>query len=189
VELARYLGDPAPAVADVTVNNGAAQRSMVTTITVTFDSTVTLLPGAFTLTRVGLPNGGSGDSAAVGTITVSTQTVNGATVATLTFGGANVTAGSLNDGNWTLTIDHTKVLSDAGAVPMAADFSQAGIRRLFGDGTGDGRVDNADFLLFRSTFHLSSGQSGFLAYFDFDGNGLINNTDFFQFRARFGWTV
>jgi hypothetical protein len=179
----------APRVAGVAVNNGAAQRSMVTTLTVSFDTAVTLLPGAFALTRVGLPNGGSGDNATVGTITVNTQVVGGATVATLTFSGSNTTAGSLNDGNWTLTVDHSKVVSAVGSVPMAADFTQTNIRRLYGDGNGDGRVDNADFFLLRSTFGLSSGQSGFLAAFDYDGSGLIDNADFFQFRARFGWTV
>jgi hypothetical protein len=61
---------------------------------------------------------------------------------------------------WTLTIDHTKILSAAGVVPMAADFVQSGIRRLLGGATGDGRVDNADFFLFRSTFGLRSGLGG-----------------------------
>jgi hypothetical protein len=176
-------------VSGVTVNAGAAQRSRVTTLAVTFSTAVTLLPGAFSLTRVGLPNGAAGDNAAVGTINVSTQTVNGVTVATLTFSGANTTAGSLDDGNWTLTVDHTKVVSAVGSAPMAADYSQAGIRRLFGDGNGDGRVDNADFFLLRSTFGLSAGQAGFLAAFDYDGSGLIDNADFFQFRARFGLTI
>src|SRR5262249_59626735 len=101
----------APSVAGVAVNNGAAQRSMVSTVTVTFNTTVTLAAGAFSLKRVGLPNGGAGDNAVIGTITVGTQTVGGVTVATLTFSGANVTAGSLNDGNWTLTVDHTKIQS------------------------------------------------------------------------------
>jgi hypothetical protein len=179
----------APHVTGVTVNGGAAQRSMVTTLAVTFDTTVTIAAGAFTLTRAGLPNGQPGDGAAVGTVSVTTQTVGGVTVATLSFSGANVTAGSLADGNWTLAVDHTKVLTTAGAVPMAADFTQAGIKRLFGDGNGDGRVDNADFFLLRSTFGLSAGQAGFLAAFDYDGSGLIDNADFFQFRARFGLTI
>src|SRR5262249_59491455 len=98
-------------------------------------------------------------------------------------------AGSLDDGNWTLTVDHTKVQPAVGAAPMVADYSQAGIKRLFGDANGDGRIDNSDFVWFRSTFGLSSGQTGFLAYFDYDGSGLIDNTDFVQFRARFGWSV
>src|SRR5262249_11231801 len=169
---ARLRAPPPPQVTGVTVNNGAAQRSRVTTLAVTFDTTVTIAPGAFSLTRVGLPNGAAGDNAAIGTISVSTQTVNGETVATLTFAAANTTAGSLDDGNWRLTIDRTKVVSSVGSVPMAADFTQTNIKRLFGDGNGDGKVDNADFVLFRSTFGLSNGQAGFLAYFDSDGSGV-----------------
>jgi hypothetical protein len=180
---------PSAHVTGVTVDNGAAQRSMVTTLAVTFDTTVNIAAGAFALKRVGLPNGGAGDNATVGTINVSTQTVGGVTVATLTFAGANVTAGSLADGNWTLTVDHTKVTTAVGGTPMAADYTQTGIKRLFGDANGDGHVDNADFFLFRSTFGLSTGQAGFLAAFDYDGSGTIDNADFFQFRARFGWTI
>ncbi len=189
IDIGAFEVQPAPTVSSVVVNNGAAQRSLVTTLTVTFDSVVTILPGAFTLPRVGLPDGGAGAGATVGAIAVDAQTVNGATVATLTFSGANVTAGSLDDGNWTLTIDHTEVLSAAIGTTPAADFSQPGIRRPFGDATGDGRVDNADFFLFRSTFGLRSGQAGFWADFDYDGNGLIDNADFFQLRKRFGWSV
>jgi hypothetical protein len=51
---------------------------------------------------------------------------------------------------------------------------------LFGDGNGDGRVDSADFALFRLVFGVSS------AIFDFDGDGVVNAADFAQFRLRFG---
>ncbi len=104
IDIGAFEVQPAPTVSSVVVNNGAAQRSLVTTLTVTFDSVVTILPGAFTLPRVGLPDGGAGAGATVGAIAVDAQTVNGATVATLTFSGANVTAGSLDDGNWTLPL-------------------------------------------------------------------------------------
>jgi hypothetical protein len=176
-------------VSGVTVNAGAAQRSMVTTLAVTFSTAVTLLPGAFSLKRVGLPGGAAGDNAAVGTIIVSTQTVNGVTVATLTFGGANTTAGSLDDGNWTLTIDHTKVQSASGAAPMAADFTQVNIKRLYGDVNGDGAVNGLDLALFRSAFGTAAGDANYLAYLDYNGDGVINGLDLAQFRTRFGLTI
>ena len=176
----------APQVTGVVVNNGDAQRSRVTTLTVTFDTLVSLAAGAFTLTRVGLPNGAPGDNATVGTITVTTQTVNGVTVATLTFGGANTTAGSLDDGNWTLTIDHTRVTSAVGSVPMSADFTQAGIKRLFGDINGDAVVDITDYTAFRSALGQSSGQSGYDPAFDYNGDGVIDITDRNAFRSRLG---
>jgi hypothetical protein len=43
----------------------------------------------------------------------------------------------------------------------------------------------ADFGLFSSTFNLSTGQTGFLAAFDFDGDGHIDIADFGQFSLRF----
>jgi hypothetical protein len=175
-------------VSGVTVNAGAAQRSMVTTLAVTFSSAVTLLPGAFSLQRVGLP-GAPGDNATVGTITVGTQSVNGVTVATLTFAGANSTAGSLDDGNWTLTVDHTKVQSAAGAAPMAADFTQANIKRLYGDVNGDGVVNGLDFGFFRNAFGTAAGDPAYLDYLDYNGDGVVNGLDFAQFRTRFGVTI
>jgi VCBS repeat-containing protein len=175
---------PRPDVTSVVVNGGAAQRSRVTTLDVTFDMEVdaTLLATAFTLRR-------QSDSATVGTVTVATRVENGRTIATLTFAGANTESGSLADGRWTLFIDRTKVKSASGGLEMTADYTLSGIGRLFGDGTGDGRVDNSDFFLFRSTYGLDSSQAGFLAFFDYDGGGLIDNADFFQFRARFGLSI
>ena len=54
----------APTVTGVTINNGVAQRSMLTTLTVTFSEQVVIGANAFTLTRVGLPNGVPGDNCA-----------------------------------------------------------------------------------------------------------------------------
>jgi hypothetical protein len=177
-----------PAVAGVAVNGGAAQRSMVTTLTVTFDSLVTIAPGAFTLTRVGLPNGVPGDGATVGAITASTQTVNGVTVATLTFSGANVTAGSLDDGTWALTIDRTRVTSAGGSVPMAADFTGQ-VHRFFGDSEGDRDVDVLDLARFRPAYGKSAGQPGYAADFDSEGDGDVDVLDLSQFRQRYGRTI
>jgi ELWxxDGT repeat protein len=188
MELWKLVND-GPHVAGVTVNSGAAQRSTVTTITVTFDTVVTINSGAFSLTRFGMPGGVAGDNATVGTIAVSTQALNGVTVATLTFGGANTTAGSLDDGNWTLTIDHTKVLSAAGVVPMAADVTQANIKRLFGDVNGGGVVNVADVGLFRAVFGSGIGDPLYRDFLDFDGDGVINSIESAQFRARFGMTI
>jgi hypothetical protein len=177
----------APSVAGVSVNNGDAQRSMDTVLAVTFNTVVSLQSGAFTLTRVGLPNGVAGDNATVGTITVNLQTVGGVSVATLSFGGANVTTGSLDDGNWTLTIDHTKV--SAGGVPMAADSSQANIKRLFGDVNGDGTVNGLDYASFRAAYGSVTGSPAYMPDLDYNGDGAINGLDYAQFRARYGSTV
>ena len=109
--------------------------------------------------------------------------MNGRTVATLTFSGANATAGSLDDGNWTLVVHRTQV-SAVGT--MAGDFNQAGIKRLFGDASGDGVVNGLDFGLFRNAFGTTAGDANYLNYLDFDGLGVVNGLDFGQFRNRFG---
>jgi hypothetical protein len=181
----------APTVSGVVVNNNQAETSSVTTIQVTFSTQVTLGSGAFTLTRVGLPNGVAGDNATLqssdGTIGVSTQVVSGQTVATLTFSGANTAGGSLNDGNWTLTVNHAAVTS--GGTPMAADFHQTNIKRLFGDFDGSGTVNAFDYGKFRLAYGSASGDPAYVAFLDYDGSGAINAFDYGQFRLRYGSSI
>jgi hypothetical protein len=172
VVLTRASGGPT--VQLVAVNDGAAQRSMVTRLAVTFTTAVTFVGNpadAFQLVRSG--------GAAVG-LSATTATVGGVTVATLTFSGPETENGSLRDGNYTLTVLSAQVNG------MAPGNYRTTIHRLFGDADGDKEVDNADFFQFRTTFGLSAGQPGFLAYFDFDADGDVDNADFFQFRPRFG---
>src|SRR5262249_4877590 len=77
-----------PRVDGVQVNDGAAQRAMVTSLAVTFSEVVTLAAGAFELRD-------AAGNLLPATITVTTQVVGGHTVATLTFSGAGVVGGSL----------------------------------------------------------------------------------------------
>src|SRR5207244_246402 len=99
-ELQTGTGTAAPKVAGTQINGGSAQRSMVTSVTVTFSAVVTLPANAapaFTLTRTG------GGAVTIGS--VARQVVNGVSVVTLSgFGGAEASqGGSLNDGKYTLT--------------------------------------------------------------------------------------
>jgi VCBS repeat-containing protein len=171
---------PRPDVASVVVNKGAIQRSMVTEVQVTFDTTVTLDAGAFTMTRTG---GGT-----VQTITVSTAVVNGRTVATLTFSRNGTSHGSLIDGLWTLRVVASKVRATTGGLAMAADHT-FGLHRLFGDSNGDRRVDAVDEAAFNAAYGTRVGHPGYLAYFDFDANGAIERKDRDQFRARLGQSL
>jgi hypothetical protein len=172
-----------PAIESVVINAGSVQRSTVTEITITFDTEVdtSLLATAFSLTR-------TTDGVTVGAIAVTTEMSAGRrTVARLTFTGASTRAGSLDDGRWTLTVDHSKVRAGAGS-EMAADFGLQ-LHRLFGDSNGDGDVDNGDLLQFRSTFGKTATQSGYASHFDIDQDGDIDNGDLLQFRYRFGQQV
>jgi autotransporter-associated beta strand protein len=170
-------------VESVVVNDGSAQRSKVTSLTVTFSEVVTLADGAFELRQ----QGGGAVS-----LNVSSSVVNGKTVAVLTFTGAGIIGGSLADGNYTLTVNSAVVHDGFGqALDGDGDGISAGDRvdaffRLFGDADGDRDVDRRDQALFRRTFRKRTGQAGFLAFFDFDGDGDVDKRDQKQFNRRRG---
>jgi hypothetical protein len=174
----------APArVASVVVNDGSDQRSMVNSLTVTFDGPVTLDPGAFDLSR---PDGTPVELA------IAASVVDGRTVAVLTFAGPDVVGGSLADGSYTLTVlaDH---VHDGFGRELDGDGNGSaggnrvdGFSRLFGDSDGDGHVDGLDRAAFRTVFKTSAGDPGYLWYFDFDGDGNVDGLDNGQFNRRFG---
>jgi hypothetical protein len=180
----------------VTIDDGSTQRSMVRSLSVTFDGLVTFAgspTAAFALTRVG---GGS-----VG-FTATAATVGGVTVVTLTgFTGAETANGSLNDGRYTLTALAGQITAGGLALDgngdgtpgddyVMTDNGQAGgLYRLFGDANGDRRVDNADFFLLKQTFLRSTGDPLFLSGLDYDGSGTVDNADLFQFKQHFGTAI
>ena len=189
-------GTTSPTVAGVVINPGegaAGSRtylgnSRVLSIQVTFSSPVdntAALKRAFSLTRTGLPNGLPGDGAAIGDINVTLSS--SGTLATLTFSGANTEGGSLGDGIWTLGINAADVAS--GGTPMASNYTQAEILRLYGDFNGTGTVDSTDLGAFGTTFGLVSSNSAFLPAFDSDGNGEIDSIDLGRFGTNFGLSI
>jgi hypothetical protein len=179
-----------PRVTSVQVNDGSAQRSRVTSLTITFDAQVTFagsVADAFSLTR----NGGG---AVAFTATVSV--VNGVTVVTLTnFTGAETQFGSLRDGRYTLTALSSQITAGGQALDGDGDgtpggnfvFGDAqGLFRFFGDVNGDRRVDIADFGLFAQAFMIPANYN---AAFDFNGDGIIDIVDFGQFSIRYFTTL
>ena len=174
----------APSVTNVVFNDGSAQRSMVTSITVTFSSIVTLAPRAFEVVR---QEGGTFNP------NVTETVVDGRSVDTLTFSGANIIGGSLPDGHYTLTIRGSQVHdSSSGLALDGAGTGTAGTDhvdsffRLFGDADGDGHVDLLDLLSFAGTFGKRAGDQGFLAYFDYNGDGRVDLGDLVQLLRRVG---
>jgi photosystem II stability/assembly factor-like uncharacterized protein len=175
---------PAPTVESVVVNDGSAQRSMVTSLTVTFSTVVRLDPGAFELVRQG---GGVID------VQITEAVAHGHSVDTLTFVGAGIIGGSLADGHYTLTIHGDRVHDRFGQV--ALDGAGTGVEgsdrtdnfsRLFGDSDGAGHVGLRDLLRFAGTLGKRAGDPGYLAYFDYDGDGGVDFGDLFQLLRRFG---
>ena len=181
-ELALSKGDPAK-IESVVINDGLTQRSMVNSITVTFDRVVTLDPGAFALQ--------DGDGTAVD-VNVATFVVGGRTVAILTFIGNGIIGGSLADGDYALTVRGDLIRDEVGReLDGDRDGNGGGDRvevvsRLFGDADGNGDVDHLDRDLFRSAFKKTAGETGYLWYFDFDFDGDVDGRDNGQFNRRFG---
>jgi uncharacterized delta-60 repeat protein len=189
--VARLTGDTTTASAQV--NDGSAQRSRVTSLTVRFSSQVTFSGSpdqAFTLTR-------NGDGAVSFTATVSVQ--NGGTVVLLDhFAGSNTEFGSLADGRYTLTALASQISVGGQALDGDADGTAGGdfvfndtqgLFRFYGDVNGDQTVNGFDLGFFRNAFGTQTGDSNYLSYFDFNGDGVINGFDLGQFRTRFGTTL
>jgi hypothetical protein len=168
----------APTVKSVVFNDGSAQRSLVRSVTITFDTLVTFDGGAFSLLRDG---GGNP------TRTRRITTVNGETVVRLTFSGSATQYRSLADGNWTLTVFSNRVhRADDRSVVMSAD-SVTTFHRYFGDADGDRDVDAADQAAFDAAFGQTDAAS--LATFDVNNNKSIGAVDRTEFNKRFGHTI
>jgi hypothetical protein len=175
-----------PRVLSVVINDGSAQRSRVTSVTVNFDSTVAIGPGAFQLQR-------QSDGKLVSVF--PDFFIGGPTTSvSLSFSGPLTEFGSLQDGRYTLTVFGNQVSNFVGGLDgkgkgtsgsdyVLASSGMAGIFRLFGDSDGDGAVAANDLLQFRQYF------GGENAIFDFDGDGYISANDFLQFRLRFGGSI
>ncbi|MFO0808128.1 MAG: S8 family serine peptidase [Gemmataceae bacterium] len=172
---------PALRVASVAVNGGAAQRSRVTQLAVTF-SGVAQLPAnpaaAFRLARLG---GGP-----VGGFTATAATVGGVTVVTLAnFTGAETAGGSLADGRYALTVLASQLASlDGNGDGTAGDdyvlngTATNGLFRYYGDADGDGDVDGSDLFAYVPTVFNANN---YISAFDFDGDGDVDGTDLFKF--------
>jgi VCBS repeat-containing protein len=167
-----------PQVKSVVINDGSAQRSMVRSITVTFDTLVTLDVGAFQVIR--------SDGVLAGFTKTLTQ-VNGETQVVLNFTGAGTSAGSLLDGRWTLKVVRTRVhRADYRPAAMSAN-SLTSFFRLYGDSNGDRTVDAIDQAAFAAAFGQTDITS--LATFDVNRDGKIDAIDQAAFNRRLGHSI
>jgi hypothetical protein len=175
-------GAPAT-VASVVVNDGAAQRSMVNSITVNFSGAAVLEPGAIELRQ---------QSGATVNVQTAISTVGGKTVAVLTFDRPEFIGGSLADGSYTLTVRADRVHDrwgrelDGDGDGLAGGDRESGFFRLFGDADGDGDVDGLDRGTFRPAFRTTAPHVRYRWYFDFDADGDVDGQDNGEFNRRFG---
>jgi hypothetical protein len=177
--------------APVTIGDGTDGRSIVNQIVVSFDDIVTLSTGAFSVTNI--------DTQQSATISAAIDNSSGNSVITLTMSGAITESGSnsLIDGNYELIIDGSKVQGSSGQLFDGDNDGTAGgnyvfgddptdnFFRLYGDVTGDRRVNVFDLLRFRQTFLASAGDAAFDGQLDSNGDGVINIFDLLRFRQNF----
>ena len=191
------LGEPlgvAPQVANVEFNAdfsaGEAQRSAVESITIAFDSEVTLAPGAVSVIQRSTRTEETFETV---TVNVTQELVGSQTVATILFNSQvrNID-GILNDGNYQLTLDASLVTSNG--VPMSGDYvlgdtEADGFYTLYGDVDGDRDVDNVDFSFFLQTYFRLAADSSFNEALDYDADGDVDNVDFSFFLGRYFRTL
>jgi hypothetical protein len=111
----------------------------------------------------------------------------------LTFSGPGVElSGSLQDGDYELTFDNSKVQSflnlDAGNeshLQGGEGIQTLEFHRLFGDVNGDRVVDDLDKAFMDAAFRSRQGQANFREYLNFDWNRVIDNQDQSAFNTRF----
>jgi autotransporter-associated beta strand protein/YVTN family beta-propeller protein len=165
-----------PTVVGTQIDDGTGQRSMVRSITLTFNgnvsSTLPFIMHNLTLIRtdsLNVPLNGTLDSSG--------------TVLTLTFSGSSIVGGSLADGRYNLSFFNNPLLK-AGQAGNNDEMKY--LWRLFGDLGGQATVNAADQKAFLAALNSKRGQSNYLSCFDYDENGIIVNNDLTQFRMRFG---
>lgn len=173
-----------PTVTSWSINDGAVQRSIVTSLTVSFSEGVTFPNGIGAAFRLDRDYGGT-----VNLVPIQ----NGATVRMTFAPGGSVgldPGGSLPWGKYRLTVIGANTVGAGGILYGGTDFVTPGgiqnygrIFRLFGDFNGDGTLSAFDFIQFRLAF------GGTSSIFDYDNDGAVAAWDFIQFRLGFGSSI
>jgi len=166
-------------VTDVTVGDGTSNRSSVESITIEFDSKVQPEPGAFELLQ--RETGRAVDVDWTIDDSTSTSTV------TLTFDGRLTgPGGSLNDGNYQLTVKGDLLGGSTASDDFVfGDKERDNLFRYFGDTSGDRDVDVFELLELRSAWLSTQGDARFDARFDANADKVINVVDLLPFRQNY----
>ena len=188
------LDEFTPQVESVVINDGSAQRSQITSVTVTFDGIVDAAAAAFELTNIDT-------STTVTNVQIDVSIDGAKTIAVLTFGdggasvddraGSGALGNSLSNGNYRLNVTGALVTDPTTGFALndfvfggqtAADVPNDDFFRLIGDTSGDGNVNFGDFASgFLPAFDTVEGDEDFNPSVDGNGDGLINFTDFASF--------
>ena len=163
--------DGVPVVTDVQIADGSNQRSIISSLTVTFDGVVDVDADDFSLVNLGTTAVPS--STDVTSLMVDRRVVGLQTIATITFGSGDSvmdrsSGNSLENGNYELSYN-------GGLIAGAADD----FFRIFGDKDGNGTTNFGDFSsAFLPAFGAMLGDPEFDDAMDFNGDGNVNFADF-----------
>lgn len=159
-----------------------AQRSMVNSIVYTFSEAVNVGANAF---AIAVHAGQIGTAPTMTWTAINPSADGSSTQWVVTFSGAGVNGGSIADGVYDVTLNSLAATSDANSSANAQSRATDTFFRLYGDVTGDGRVSNADYNGFLSSYNLKAGESGYLAALDATGTGSkIGNSDYNLFLSN-----
>ncbi len=164
----------------ITINDGSLQRSMVTSITVTFADHENLSAGAIQVTTA------SGQ--AVGT-RLLTRDINGQTVVLVQFTDPTLIGGSLADGRYVFTLNSSDIHNSVGGVYNGGTAITDNFWRLFGDVNGTATVDNSDLADMQAALRSVDGTLPYRWYLDYDQNCTIDSVDYMAFLNRLGHSV
>jgi hypothetical protein len=160
------------------------QRSMVDSIVYTFSEAVNL--AAASAFGIAVHAGQTGAVPTLNWAAINPNSDGSSTQWVVTFSGAGVVGGSIANGVYDITFNAAAVTSDANPAVAAQSRPTDTFYRLFGDSTGDMRVNNADYAAFLNTNGLKTGQAGFNAAFDSNADGRVNNLDYGTFLTDNG---
>ena len=163
-----FASMPLPVLSSFTINDGNAQRSMIDSLTVTFNEPVTLAAGAITLNQVDY---------VAGTTTPQPFTLSNPSgdleTYVLTFTGPAYRGGSLSNGDYNLTV-HSALVTNADGGTLSGGDQTFLFYRLFGDFYGTGTVSFGDLLLLDQDYNAKVGSANYLWYMDPDDSGVID---------------
>ncbi|MGB7329602.1 MAG: SdrD B-like domain-containing protein [Rubripirellula sp.] len=178
------MSNSGPAGNGITIAGGTDQRSRVDSVTVEFDSAVTVEAGAFEIVNLTEPTK---------TIAVTLAPSSTSTNVVLSFAGSSVgTFGSLIDGNYRLIIHESLIHDGAGNYLDANEDGETNGQmtddffRLYGDRDGNREVGYVDYLYFRGSYGSSSTSLENLSAFDLNTSGAVDYYDYLFFRGNYG---
>lgn len=171
-----------PVVTEVSIGDGSDQRSIVTSLSATFDQDVSASLGSGDLQLTPQPS-----SIVLQPLAVVWDEPS--MTATWTF--PNEVGGTLPNGNYTASLLASSVSNGGGELldgdgdgAEGGDFSFE-FFRYFGDFDGDRDVDFLDTCRFREALNTSLGDTAYFAAFDADGDGMIDASDLALFQQNY----